>query len=196
MARRRRMTEEPAFSIDATPALAASAPIEQPAESTSRKVIAIRLTDDGKVDLDGMRKATIDSLKHALKGSALFKSDDEAENELALKKAVYAQVVPALYGVLGAAEALVVSKRMQLPYNDVRSVMEYTESDISVLSDPTATVLAKRMPEGFGWTEEVTLALTLVSIHQQKMIALEELKARTTKKLVDIDNKKVADTVQ
>ena len=196
MARRRRMTEEPAFNIDQAEPAPASAPVF-PESPASRKVIAVRLTDDGKVDLDGMRKQTIESLKHALKGSELFKSEEEAGNELELKKAVYSQVVPAIYGVLGAAETLLVSKRMQLPYNDVHLVMGYTETEIAVLCDPTATVLAKRMPEGFGWTEEVTLALTLVSIHQQKMIALQELKARSSKKLVDIDNKQsAASTVQ
>lgn len=176
MARRRKIEEE----------VVQDAVAESP---SARKVIAIRLNEDGKVDLASMRTATREALRVALEGSDLTPDQDAANAHAAsleARKAVYAQVVPALYAVFGAAESLIVAKKTELPYSEVREVMTYSDAEIGLLLDPTATVLAKRMPDGFGWTEEVTLVLILVSIHQQKVSMLQEVKARNEKRLVDI----------
>lgn len=157
--------------------------------SSPKRTLTIRLDDNGKLDASSMRDQTLETLRQAIQGSAILRgeeADQAAIAEFEVKKAVYAQVVPALYAVLGSAEALIVSNRSKIPYEEARKVFFYSESDIAKLSEPTAIVLAKRMPEGFGWAEEVALALTLVQIHQEKLIALKETRARLDKKLVDI----------
>jgi hypothetical protein len=171
MARRRKVVEEEPDQIAPT-----------------RRTLSIRLDEEGKIDLSGMRSQTVESLKEAVSGSSLFdsESEDQAVNEFETKKTVYAQVVPALLGVIGAAESIIVAQNMKLPYDEVRGIMGYSEEEVALLTEPASIVLAKRMPDGFGWTEEVTLALLLVQVHQIKMVALNELKARSEKKVVDI----------
>ncbi len=158
--------------------------------SAQRRTLTIRLDDDGRLDTSSMRQQTLDSLKAALQDSNLFHG--EAENETVaqfeLKRTLYAQIVPALYAVLGSLESLVVARQIGMSYDDARRIFSYTDSDIALLQDPTATVLAKRMPEGFGWAEETTLILTLVSVHQQKLALLQEWKARNAKRVVNIED--------
>jgi hypothetical protein len=162
---------------------------EEPEQlASTRRTLSIRLDDEGKIDLASMRSQTVESLKEAIEGSSLFDSgsEDQAVNEFETKKAVYSQVVPALLGVIGAAESIVVAQNMKLPYDEVRGIMGYSEEEVALLTEPASIVLSKRMPEGFGWTEEVTLALLLLQIHQVKMVMLSELKARSERKIVDI----------
>lgn len=156
--------------------------------TSAKKSLVLRLTEDGKVDVESMRPQTVEALKAALAGTSILagESDDELVNAFETKKAVYAQVVPPIFGLIGGINSLFFAKRLKLPYDDVQKVMGYTEEEIAMLTDPAATVLAKRMPDTFGWTEEVTLLLVGMQIQQQKMQALQELQARSAKKVVDI----------
>ena len=154
---------------------------ENATTSSLKKRISVPLTEDGKVDLASMRPTTQASLKAALAGVGLSSGTSdpgEAKERLETRKANYEIVVGPIYAVLGALESLIAAQRLKLPYDEAHAILQYSEADVAILTDPTATVLAKRLPESFAWAEETALALILLSIHQEKMALLKDASER------------------
>jgi len=172
-----------------------SANLPSPAESTlgtTRRQLVLKLTADGKLDVDSMRPQTRETLKSALKDTPLF----EKPLDLKERKDLYLPLVGPIYSLLGALETWIVARQTKLPYDEVRSVMSYSDVDIALLADPTATVMAKRLPSDFAWAEESSLVLTLLAVHQQKFAMLAELKSKHSepKAEVKLEEKEETDT--
>jgi len=71
-------------------------------------------------------------------------------------------------------EAFIASRAAKCSFREASEPFSYKDADVALLLEPTAAVLAKRMPEGTQWAEEMTLALYLVAVHQQKVAAFVE----------------------
>ena len=132
-------------------------------------VIAVRLDQAGKIDIDHMRGETLKRLKEAVNKSNLIETKEE-------KEAVYAMLVPAIYKVAGGIEALAASRFLKVSRSDAQQVFGYTEEEIAVLQQPTANVLAKYSGEWLTSNGDLlALVFHLAAIHQMKLEHLKEL---------------------
>jgi len=179
------LAQDDAFAFDSA---GSGASASAGASASGRKRISVPLDDSGKLDVASMRPGTVDSLRRALDGSSLFSEPSVDAATIEAKKLAFMPMVAPAYKLLGSLESWLAAKRTKLPYHDVEAIMGYSELEIEALTPATAIVLAKRLPEGFGWAEEMALAMLLVSFHQEKLLALQELQARASKKIVNIQD--------
>lgn len=143
---------------------------EEDNQKVGQKLI-IPLKEDGTVDLERMRESTKQRLFQAVAGLEAQAEEDLAEQARALKA-----VVPAIYKVLGTIEGLVASWVTKVPREEAIRIFDYGPGEIQALSEPTANILAKHASNIAAYKDEISLALILTAIHQEKIAAIMELK--------------------
>lgn len=186
--------EQTAIPAGPEPAAVPAGPEPAAVRPETRKVIAIRLTEAGKIDLDGMRPATVESLKAALSGSPLMSPKAATEDMTARREAVKT-IVPAAYSALGAVLTLVASKVVKVPYQTARPIVDFNEQEVALLTEPTAKVLAKYVPSEFQYEAELELVLMLAAVTQDKIIALRAAMALQKENKTEPEQKPVAELV-
>lgn len=144
-----------------------------PASSgTGRESITIRLTSNGKIDLEGMREKTTVKLKAAIEATPEIAP---GFGEIHLDGAnVPDFMVNAVYQLIGGIEQWVFARKYG---SDIAQIMAYRPQDIAMLSEPTKAVMAKYLPKLGKYQEETALVMALASIHIGKVQAMNAMLA-------------------
>ena len=140
---------------------------------SGRESITIRLTDTGRIDIEGMREKTTAKLRAALEATPEIAP---GYGEIHLDGAMVPDfMVNAVYQLIGGIEQWVFARK----YGDeIAQVMAYRPQDIAVLSEPTKAVLAKYLPKLGKYQEETALVMALASIHIGKVQAMNSMLAQ------------------
>lgn len=136
--------------------------------------IAVPLNDDGSFDLDGMREKTREKLKHAIGSTPGLR--EESGTPPVEVQVFPPQVVWAMYGALGAFEAMLAQRALKIPKNVADKVFMYTPEEMHLLTPPTVRVLSKYAADWMiKYQDEIALATLLTSITVAKVNAAMQL---------------------
>jgi hypothetical protein len=141
--------------------------------SSAKETITVRLTDTGRIDLEGMREKTTAKLKAALEATPEIAP---GYGEVHLDGAMVPDfMVNAVYQLIGGIEQWAFARKYG---SDIAAIMAYRPQDIAVLSEPTKAVLAKYLPKLGKYQEESALIMALASIHISKVQAMNAMLAQ------------------
>jgi hypothetical protein len=139
----------------------------------SRESITIRLTESGRIDIEGMREKTTAKLRAALEATPEI---TPGYGEIKLDGAMVPDfMVNAVYQLIGGIEQWVFARKYG---PEIAGIMAYSGQDISILADPTKAVLAKYLPKLGKYQEETALVMALASIHMGKIRAMNAMLER------------------
>lgn len=108
--------------------------------------------------------------------------NEEKEQSIDEIAASVKPVVPFIYKSINAVQsALLAKKYPKLSRKQVSDTLDFTDSDIDTLSDPTSRILAKRAKIISKFPDEFALLVVLVSLYQIKLATLNDLNNRVSK---------------
>jgi len=141
----------------------------EPDESPSR--ITMPVTIDGTIDTTRLRDRTKDALRKALLDPKLAESLGVANPSSIEDVKIMSQIANGLYDGLSA---LSIAMARRAGYTiDQASVLMFTPDEKSVLTDPTARVINKYLPDlGGKYRDELLLSFTLLNIIAAKVMIL------------------------
>lgn len=150
--------------------------IPEPSQQKIKPKISIPINDDGSFDFTSMREATKERLRAAVASSPSLFPSGPAE-VMAFPPAV----IYAMYGGVGAIEAMLAQRFGKIPKQIADQVFAYTPQELELLYPPTAKVLQKYAAEWMiKYQDEIALATLLTSMTVAKVNAAVTL-ARTHK---------------
>ena len=137
-----------------------------------KESITIRLDENGRIDVSGMREKTTARLKAALEATPELAP---GFGEIRLDgSSVPDFMVNAVYQLIGGIEQWAFARKYG---PEIAQTMAYRPQDIAILSEPTKAVLAKYLPKLGKYQEETALVMALASIHIGKVQAMNDMLA-------------------
>lgn len=144
--------------------------------------VSIKLTPEGRIDLDKMDPERREKIRFAVDGSPLSGGQDEKKISETAKQ--FVPFIDPLGQMIAHAEALVASKRSGVPLEKVLPCFSFTREEIKILEGPASRVIAKRAGPWLSENiEEYTLALYLLQITQVKISAFQKVLAEHREEL-------------
>jgi hypothetical protein len=145
---------------------------ETPAESPAYKPgskLQVALKDDGSIDLDSMRDSTKEKLRQAISSTPGVMPASVASSSTMLFPP---QVILAMYGMLGTAEAMIAQYVGKIPKEIADRVFIYTPEEIAALTPVTSRVLQKYAADWLiKYADEIALGTMLTTMTVQKVSA-------------------------
>lgn len=153
--------------------------------------IGIRLGQDGKADISNMSPEQVDKIRSAVAGTSLLSQDEKKAIEEAKKAkiAAYKPLVVPLIKMLGHIEAQLVQRTRKCTDQQAELFL-YTDSEVSVLQEPFAAVVAKHSGRLERFQEETTLALYMLQTFHAKTVMLNKAMAEQQTKVEKVEEKR------
>lgn len=173
------VTDRPAPSV-AAPASPPDDPLDPPEgfvrrdEAKAPQTLKMPLSEDGSINLEGLRPETVARLKAAIASTEGLRPEPPPVPLDLCTPAMASH----LYALLGGLEVQLAIRVWRIPQADAERIFTYSPQDLAVLGPPTAKVINKYSPAIIGrYQEELELVLALLAVHQNKIIALRQLSA-------------------
>lgn len=150
-------------------------PADKPATATAtgddRMTIPIK---DGKIDWTRVRGSREPRLRQLLSESGIVAGAPSSAAPDTVSPAINAALVSTLYDLLAQLEAIAAVRMYGCTIDQALSVLAFSETEKTALSDPTVAVLNKYLSQSVldKYGAEVMLALMLASMTRQKFGAL------------------------
>lgn len=171
-----RTTAEPQPPADAM--IPRDAP-DQPAQKEVKARLSVALNADGTFDLETLRAETREKLKRAVSDAGLPAALGIAPQAGAVPEVVDARTVEPMYLLVGRIEAAIAVKVWKIPQEKAIQIFTYSPQELMALTPPTARVLNKYGGAFLArYGDEVSLAMALLAVHQQKVMAVQAIMAQ------------------
>ena len=175
------LPKEPApdFSAPADSAPApSSAPAPAPVDPGGEKAgsIVIPLTADGKIAWSEIKREKTRNKVLALMGEGSGGLRTAEANE------ANKQLAPFVWGLIGSIGTAIATRGISNPAvkAQIESELLYSKDELEMLTEPTAEVLQKYLPDTGAYAPEAKLFLAVVGIHAAKIAKVAELRARAS----------------
>lgn len=159
---------------------------EEPSKPATTR-ISIALNDDGTIDIDSMRAATVEKLRQAVAGTPGIAPSFNTGGAVTEFPPM---LIYSLYGGLGQLEAMIAHNLGKIPREIAEAVFPYNEQELNILVPPTSRVLSKYASDWMiRYQDEIALVGLLATITLKKINLAITMSRSGQAKVVEIPKK-------